>query len=187
MKIKKFNQINENYSKYLDTDSFGTLTDIGKSPNLSTETNDYIYEWGQNDAPLDNIETYIRKTDLDYNKKTIVEISKIKNLKKLQQYIKDIYEVDDLIDTLEKKRNEASISYTEGINELLYTFQEDLMNNNFRNFYELFIDGYDEDIDWNDEEAIENSFEVHPDLYKKYKYEIKNSIQALKNMNKYNL
>lgn len=191
MKIKKFNQINEDYSKYWDTDSFGATTDIGESPNISKDANDYIYDLSHNmdSVPLEWIESMINKTNLNYKNKQIDEIAKIKKLKKLEKYTKDILEVDKLIDTLDAKRKEASISYTEGINELLYTFQKDLMNNDFSQFYDIFIDGYDEEVDWDivDVGRIEDHFDVHPELYKEYKNEIINNIKTLKNSSKYNI
>jgi hypothetical protein len=68
--------------------------------------------------------------------------------------------------------------------ELLYKFQEDLLNNNYFNkFYDFFIkDSIENSSDSNIEDIIEYS-EIHPKILKKYRSKILISI----NTTKYNI
>lgn len=193
MKIKKFYQINEKYAKYWDTDNNGNQMEIVKLPNFSKDVNEHIHELysSLDSLPFDWIETLLKKTNLSYKNKEINEIANIKKLDKLKKYTKDITEIDNLIDKLYKKRKKTNISYTEGFNELYYTFQKDLLENDFYNFYNFFINEYDEEVDWDiddiNDKQYDYNFEIHPELYKENKDLIINNVRVIKNSNKYNL
>lgn len=170
MKIKRFSQINEKMSKDVEDylDNFGSSID---TPN--------IIDWVKKYSPLEEY-------------KNIEKISKDKNLKDVKKYT-------DLSNLIENKQKELEKQFDlllkirpSAENEILYSLQEDLLKNNFNEFYKNFLQYYVEEIedDYVDDNLSEEDsmlVDVHPDIVKKYRDLILERIPLVKNANKYNL
>jgi len=153
------------------------------SKNLSDEINDYITNFDDSvDIDIPSwIDSVSEHTNLKEYKNIFSSINKSlkfaykKNLKKFEKYCLSFKEIENLEKKIETLKNNKDILYKEAINELLYKFQEDLINNDIKNFKLLFIeDRSDEDDKLSD---------IHPDIIKKYSKEI----EVIIDTEKYNL
>ena len=166
MKIKRFNRLNESLStdhwveikNYIDF--FGESLDDGI---------DGIIDWIKDSATDTKLEEYKNMNSLDFCEK--------KNLPKYKEFLY----FDGLIRDLKEKINQLeqekidNVDHYELINELLYKFQEDLLDRDFDNFYYNFLEYYSDNK--------EKYKDIHPDILKKYKDIIDARIDA----KKYNL
>lgn len=177
VKIKRFNE-----NIFYDTDIWGNSFNMSMNSKISKDAYRHIKDisYSINTTPLDWIEDLIKSTNL-YKNYDLKKIANYNNLSELKKFIKERKEFINLQDKLEDLKNEISKSYVNGINELLYKFEEDLLKNDFENFYKLFIEG------WENNEMKKIGYDIHPEIYKKYKKEIKNNIKLYKNTKKYNL
>jgi len=175
MKIKRFNNINEN------------LTSVVKEfiRNFDDSTDSGIIDWVDTVSVDTNLHDYKNFTS---SSRKALSFARSKNLKKLEEYFlvdKEIEikekEFQEEIERLRLKKENLSIIAGD---ELLYKFQEDLLNNNYFNkFYDFFIkDSIENSSDSNIEDIIEYS-EIHPKILKKYRSKILISI----NTTKYNI
>ena len=123
MKIKRFEQINESSGAIrIYIEGFDGSCDEG------------IIGWIQNVAKSTNLKEY---TNI-YNKK----FQEDKNLVAYAKFIDIEKKMDDaqkLIEKLEKSKEKLEINAK---NELMYKFQEDLLENDPSSFYRLFIEEY---------------------------------------------
>ena len=128
MKIERFNSINENLTsdvkKFIE--SFTDNTDNG------------IVDWVGSVAINTKLNDYKKFTD---SMKKELNFAKSKNFKKLEEFLlidKEVENKEKEIERLNKKKESLSILAGD---ELLYKFQEDLLNMDFDSFYDLFITG----------------------------------------------
>jgi hypothetical protein len=175
MKVKKFNEV---YG-YEDEDN----SNIEESPNLSKRINNFIKELDSSvdDTIFDYILYISHSTKLtEYQNITsmfqldenFLKFANEKGLDKLKEYAqldKEIFKKQKEIDDI---KEEKKIIYAEASSQLLYKYQEELLEKDFDNFYEFFI---------KDSEKIQD--DIHPDILKKYKDQIKLKLDA----RKYNL
>lgn len=121
------------------------------------------------------MEETIQKSKLKYKDKNLEKIAKEKQLSNLSDYIKKWIEINNLLKKIDKLRKGLNYLYTDAINETLYSIQEDILNNDFELFYKTWIEGY------------EDGYNIHPEIYDKYKDEIEEKIKIIKSVGKYNL
>jgi len=175
MKIKRFN---EGYNNYDRDDMWSNQPDIIKNDKISMEAFRYIREltYSKNIEPMNAIVEYIEYSSLDYKNEDIKEIMEIKDLKNLKEYMKNRDKLNKLNQEIEDLKPSLNKSYTNGLNELFYTVQKDLLLKDFETFYSFFIDGNDV-----------GDYDIHPDLYSEHFNTIADNIEILKNSKKYNL
>jgi hypothetical protein len=175
MKILRFNEETEevDYENYPIQNA---------SKNLSGEINGYIdnfistidsdfFEWITSVADKTNVK--------EYKNLESPQLIKDKNLKIFDNYLvnqKRIAKTEKILDNLEKYKNKI---YFDAINEVLYKFQEDLLDKDPDWFFSVFIEDYIDDQNIRDDE----SWDIHPDILKNHKDEI----DLLLNAKKYNL
>lgn len=155
MKIKNFEQINEsaNITEYIQ--------------DFDGSCDDGIIEWIQNVAKGTSLKEY---TNI-YNDKNLVAYNKfIDAEKKIENAQKEI-------DKLEKLKVKLEIKAK---SEIMYKFQEDLLEKDPDSFYRLFVD---EEYWGENEDGEDNYGETHPHIIEKYKEKL-DTILAAK---KYNL
>jgi hypothetical protein len=106
----------------------------------------------------------------EYNlKKTdFIKLAESKNLNKLKEYELNAIEISKKEEELKKLNEKNEFLYQEASSELVYSFQEFLLENDFDSFYKYFM--------------VESD-DIHPDILTKYKEEIKLKVEA----KKYNL
>lgn len=167
MKIKRFdeNMITERVSSKV-RDFVETFTD-----GLDSNVMDYVRIFPEMPEyeNIDSNKKYIKFAE-KYN---LINLKKYLDVDiKIEQLRKEAYK-------LEQYKEEGGSLYLNASYELLYKFQEDLINKNFDKFVELILD-----VDENDDGIIEDPFElVHPNILIKYKKIIELKLSA----KKYNL
>lgn len=184
MKIQRFNE-SYNYE----------YEDYSRPKNMSKEIFEYlenfagscdynIIEWVSSVSNNTKLKQY---SNLTKSKKSALYFSESKNLQK----IKELIEIQNHIDELDKEykniiKNKDRI-HVEASNELIYLFQEELLNSDFDKFFELFIeDLYNEYINgYIDDEEI--YYDIHPNIMKEYGKKIIENINILIQSKKYNL
>ena len=157
MKIKRFEQINEseNITDYIqdfdgscDDGIIGWIQYVAKGTNLKEYTNIYDKKF-QEDKKL-----------VAYNKFVDAE-NKINNAQK------EIYKLEKLKIFFEIKAK----------SEIMYKFQEDLLEKDTSSFYRLFVD----EEYWGENENGEDDYgETHPNIIKKYKEKLDTILAAKK-------
>jgi hypothetical protein len=168
MKIERFNNINENLTIHVKDfiENFAGGTDNG------------IIDWV--DVVSDNTKLNDYKNFMSSRKKAL-NFARSKNFKKLEEYLlidNEIANKEKEIEKLNKKKENLNIGASE---ELLYKFQEDLLNiNDFDNFYQFFIEDSVENSPTNEIEDILKYSEIHPRILKKYKNKIVIGVSAKK-------
>lgn len=158
MKIRRFEQINEGVSIKDYIEDFDSATDEG------------IISWIQYVAKSTNLKEY---TNI-YNKK-FQEEKKLTAYNKFIDLEKKLNDAQNIVYKLERSKEKLEINAK---SEILYKFQEDLLENDPNNFYLLFIHEGNPD---NTEEFKYG--DTHPNIIKKYKSKL-DLILAAK---KYNL
>jgi hypothetical protein len=171
MKIKKFNQIleNRNVDEYI-ADFEGSVD------------HDNILYWIEQVTPF---EEYKNFTNDNYKKP--LRFAKNKKLKNLEKWLIKSKELDKLYKELDKLNHQVDELHRLASGEVLYTFQEDLLNKDFDNFYDIFIkdsleNGYEE---YEYEEMV--FWEIHPNIEEKYKDRILDRVKIKNDTDKYNL
>ena len=172
MKIQRFTNINESLAS--DVKEF--------VENFAGSTDGGIVDW---------VDTVVGNTKLkEYHNfmsspKKALDFATSKNLKKLTSYLLIDKEIEDKEKELEKLFLKKETLSTASGDELLFKFQEELLDRDFNSFYEFFIKDSIEESDGTIEDIIKYS-EIHPRILKKYK-DIKDRIQISMAANKYNL
>lgn len=181
MKILKFN---ESASKYYDQDIYGRAPSIIKSDNISSEEFNYIksFTGSLQYDPLQWLDSIIKKI----NYKNLEKLSNEKKLDNLNEYIKKWKQINNLLNKIDNIKKGIDYLYTDAINETLYAIQEDMLKNDFLLFHKTWIEGYEYKGDKYEGEGYE-TFIIHPEIYDKYKKEIKNNLKVLLSSNKYNI
>ena len=159
MKIKRFDNINEN----LTTDVKQFITDFEANTDFG------IIDWIGNVADRTKLNDY--KNFIDSSKKTLI-FANSKNFKKLTEFIlieDEIAKKEKEVEKLNLKKSNLLIAASD---ELLYKFQEDLLNKDFNNFYDFFIKDSEEESGYTNIEDIIEHAEIHPKLLKKYRNNI---------------
>jgi len=166
MKVKRFNE-NSNSKKIKEfiLDFSDILDNNLKFLGQGTAN---IIEWIENVAP-----EYLP----EYQNLKSNNFSKLKNLDKFFNKIGEIEEKEKKIIKLKRERLKLLINAS---SELLYKFQEDLINKNFEIFEDFFI--YEDD-ESEEIEGAEKYPEIHPEILIKYGDKIK----MLLDTKKYNL
>jgi hypothetical protein len=158
MKIKKFEQINESVSIKDYIENFDGGCDGGII--------DWIHEISKTTMLKEYTNIYSKKFQED---KKLVAYTKFIGIEK------KIEDAQKQIEKLEKSKEKLEINAK---SEILYKFQEDLLENDTNSFYVLFIDGWDEN---DDGDYVYG--ETHPNIIKKYK----NKLDLIIASKKYNL
>jgi len=172
MKIERFSDINENLT-----------TDVKKFiEDFTGNTDNGIVDWIAAVVPDTKLNAQYKGS---FNSiKKALEFARLNNFKKLEEYLLIDKEIANKEKEVEKLNKKKEILNLESGNEVMYKFQEDLLNiNDFNSFYKLFIEDSVENSPTNEIEDILNFSEIHPKILKKYKDKIKIGIEA----NKYNL
>jgi len=173
MKVNRFNAINEAMTK--DVKEF-----VG---SFSDSTDGGILCW------IDDVKS---NTKLKYPNfsfaptKRTIEFANQNNLKNLLNFFNIDKEIEQKEKEIEKLKFKKDKLFIEAENELMYKFQEDLINNDFDSFKSLFIDIEDITAHIGDvptEEEILKYAEIHPKILKNHKEKILINITA----NKYNI
>ena len=176
MEIKRFSSINEakvlsnptkeylkGFNDAVDTDIFHWISDISKG----TKVDEYTWLLGYKVSSITDkkFDTYKEYTDC-FREKMKLEKEYEKKLK-----------------ILEKEEDKL---FWKASSEVMFKFQEDLLNKDFDNFYKFFIEDslenytdvveYDANNDW-----------IHPDIAKKYGKFIKEMVELRADTQKYNL
>jgi len=136
-----------------------------------TGTVDYsIPYWIANISNQTKLKEYINAEEESF--------AKSKNFKKMEQYLSVGKEIDSLnkkIENLEIKKENLEF---EAASEILYKFQEELIEKDFESFYELFMKEVVDDCEGEDEDFILS--DIHPDIVKKYLKDVKMHLDAKK-------
>lgn len=177
MKILKFNE------------SIEPPDNFENHPKLSDEINNFLDEFGgSTDYGIpDWIDSLSYNTklkeyrDFTSSNKKMIKIADEKNIPNLKKYIILDAEINKLEKQINKNKNLQNKLYTLISNELIYKFQEELLEKDFDNFYVLFLKDAIEDANNDNTEII--YYDVHPEILKKYGDEIEMRIDA----NNYNL
>jgi len=182
MKINKFDE-NSDYVKSSE-DNEKQMTHAQKIKEFITNFTDNVTDipdWINHIANNTNVPEY--KDVIFYNNmllKKSLKFAEDKNLQKYKEYMLldgKIEKMQEEIDKLIKYKEE--IAYVKGTSELMYSFQKDLLEKDFNNFYKLFLE---EQI----VEQYDNIYdEVHPDILKNK--ELKKLIDLYIDTMKYNL
>lgn len=175
MKIKRFN---EGYNNYDRDEMWSNQPDIIKNDKISIEALRYIKELGysKNVEPMNAIVEYLEESSLEYKDEDIRDIMEIKDLKDLKEYMKNRDKLNSLYQQIEDLKPSLNKSYTNGLNELFYTVQKDLLLKDFETFYSFFIEGNDV-----------GDYDIHPDIYSEHLDTIADSMRLMKDAKKYNL
>ena len=166
MKIKKFNEI------LSPPKSFASSKAIEYADNFNGAVDDpSVFHWidtvSQPGEKIISLPEYINILSPDFFKDK--DETKFKVYKEYLTNEIDINKMENLIIDLRNRNKEI---YFEAVSEVLYNFQQDLIEKDFDGFYTLFVDGY---------EAPE--YDIHPDIMRRYKGVINTRIEA----KKYNL
>lgn len=181
MKINKFNE----------KDDYAESSDNKKSMTQAQKIKEFIRDFTGNagDIPdwLNQIAPSTKATEygnaIAYNNMLIKKALKFaddKNLPKYKEYIL----IDGKIEKLQKEIDKLTeykeeVLYVKGTSELMFSFQKELLEKDFNNFYKLFLE---EQI----VEQYDNIYdEVHPDILKNKN--LKNIIDLNITSMKYNL
>lgn len=188
MKIQKFN---EDYIYEYDRYS--------KSKNISKKEYDFIDSFGINDiiswvsdsSKRTNLKEF---TNLTKSEKDILKLSELKNLSKIKNFLDISRNIIKMENEYDKLLEERDMLYTDAANEVLYVFQEELINKDFKSFFEIFIQDSYEIYYYNNEQDNDNEIDykeiysdVHPRIMNKYKKEIIENVNMIIASKKYNI
>lgn len=182
MKINKFNE-NSDYEESFD--------DNKKSMTQSQKIKEFIRDFTGNAGDIpDWLNAVASRTKVPeygnaiaYNNMLIKKALKFADDKKLPKY-KEYLLLNGKIEKMQKEidkliKYQEEIAYVKGTSELMYSFQKELLEKDFDQFYILFLE---EQI----KEKYDNIYdEVHPNILKNK--ELKNIIDLHINAKKYNL
>lgn len=147
------------------------------SPDIKEYVQDFIGSV-DNDVP-DWISFISSQTKLkEYKGSNKLSFAKIRDLKKLEEYLSIDSKISRLTKQIEKLEESKENLEIEASNELLYKYQEELLEKDFDSLFKLFIeDEMSESNDFEDEQQFPYT-NLHPQIIKKYKDDILFKINA---------
>lgn len=146
------------------------------NPDIKEYVQDFISSV-DNDVP-DWISFISSQTKLkEYKGSNKLSFAKIRDLKKLEEYLSIDSKISRLTKQIEKLEESKQDLEIEASNELLYKYQEELLEKDFDSLFKLFIeDEMSEANDFEDEQFPYTN--LHPEIIKKYKDDILFKINA---------
>lgn len=173
MKIQKFNEkVSSEIEEFID--EFNGQVDNSILDWIATVSNDSkLKEYSNIDFDEDNIYT---KSELDKK----LKIADNKKFKYYKKYIERGVEIYNLFKQIQKLKNENKKLFAEINSEVLYKFQEELLEKDFDSFYKLVLVT-------DDAEETNIFIDTHPLILKKYKKQIEEKVELYRNSKKYNL
>lgn len=147
------------------------------NPDIKEYVQDFI-SCVDNDVP-DWISFISSQTKLkEYKGSNKLSFAKIRDLKKLEEYLSIDSKISRLTKQIEKLEESKEDLEIEASNELLYKYQEELLEKDFDSLFKLFIeDEMFESNDFEDEQQFPYT-NLHPQIIKKYKDDILFKINA---------
>ncbi len=174
MKIEKFNESNtyhENVwkrSKNLSKKVFDFIESLDGSVDYNIQT------WISYIAKATNHKEYKNLLMSPFLDETINFLDE-KQLKIYKEYIDYELKEESLQRELDETKKKRIALYPEAASEIVYKFQEDLIENDFASFYKFFIQEENQE-----NQDLKKNGDIHPDILNKYYDEIKFKIEALK-------
>jgi len=172
MKIERFNEVftyhEEKWrrSKNLPKKVFDFIESLDGSVDYNIQT------WISYIAKATNHKEYKNLLMSPFLDETINFLEE-KQLKIYKEFIDCEYKEERLQRELEEIQKKRIALYPEAASEIVYKFQEDLIENDFDSFYKFFIEE-------ENPQDLKNNNDIHPVILKKYYDEIKIKIEALK-------